>query len=274
MGLLEVDSLDTVPYIESKRFQRKLKKTGIIQLLHLFKKNQNETKDFKRYPKFGFEIEGHLLQKIARGQELPINYQLQLDKHYLVEKHKNFNVADEYGRWMVELVPLSPHEDFLYSGNLSFYTTNLYKRIEELVKPAHTFLSLPICPKLGTPLYMDFLEPGITPEQLVEANKFSKSSFMRDDFVNTHPRFPAFTEAIRSRRGENPVIEAPIYPDENSMLDLVRPGDKRPGHIYLDAITFGMGLCSLQVTFGVANLDQARWLYDQFHLFTPIFVIH
>lgn len=273
MGLLDIDSIETLNYLESKQHQKKLKKAGMIQLLYLFKKNQNEIKDFKRYPKFGFEIEGHLLQKIARGEGLPPNYQLQLDKSYLVDNHvKNFNVTDEYGRWMVELIPLSPLEDFLYSGNLSFYTNNLYQKIGELVKPEHTFLSLPLPPKLGTPSYVEFIDPGKTPEQLIEQNKYSKSPFMKDDFINTHPRFPTFTENVRMRRGENPVIEAPIFKDKNTNLEELGPGDKRPGHIYLDAFTFGMGLCSLQVTFGVANLYQARWLYDQFHVFTPIFV--
>ena len=188
-------------------------------------------------------------------------------------QEKNFVVTDEYGKWMVELIPISPLEDFLYSGNLIFYTKNMYQQMEKIVNPDHLFLSYPVPPKLGTRSYVDFIDPGKTLEETKLSNKVSKSPFMKDDFINSHPRFPTFTANVGSRRGENPVIEGNIFKDKNTDLSVLEDGNREPGKIYLDAFTFGMGLCSLQITFGVANLTQARWLYDQFHVFTPIFVV-
>jgi glutamate--cysteine ligase catalytic subunit len=46
--------------------------------------------------------------------------------------------------------------------------------------------------------------------------------------------------------------------------------EKRAGEIHLDAFSFGMGQNSLQITFGAEDMDQARWLYDQFHMLTSI----
>ena len=62
MGLLDIDSVETLDYPTSKPQQKKLKKAGLLQLINLIKKNLDEKKDPKRFPKFGFEIEGHLLQ--------------------------------------------------------------------------------------------------------------------------------------------------------------------------------------------------------------------
>lgn len=35
---------------------------------------------------------------------------------------------------------------------------------------------------------------------------------------------------------------------------------------------FGMGLCCLQMTFQAVNIQEARWLYDQLTIITPVMV--
>ena len=47
MGLLDIESIETLDYKSSKPYQKKFKKAGIMQLLNLFKKNQHEIKGFK-----------------------------------------------------------------------------------------------------------------------------------------------------------------------------------------------------------------------------------
>lgn len=38
----------------------------------------------------------------------------------------------------------------------------------------------------------------------------------------------------------------------------------------MDAMAFGMGCCCLQVTFQCRNIDEARHLYDQLAILSPI----
>lgn len=272
MGLLATDGLETLTYQESKKYQKLLKKIGLYQLANLLKKCLQESKEFKRSPKFGFEIEGHLLNNTSENPSKP-NYQLGLDKTYLTEtKDKKFEITDEYGRWMLELIPNFPMEDFLYSGNMLAYTKYIYKKMELLMKPGHRFLSYSVPPKLGTEFMLNYLEPGKSSEEIAELNKASNSKYMRDEIINTHPRFPTFTQNVRLRRGEKPKVRAPIFQDKHTQMNEPFSNNEKAGEIDLDAFTFGMGLCSLQCTFGVTNFSEARWLYDQFHIFTPLFV--
>ncbi|KAI8819320.1 glutamate-cysteine ligase-domain-containing protein [Fimicolochytrium jonesii] len=53
-----------------------------------------------------------------------------------------------------------------------------------------------------------------------------------------------------------------------SLPDLVP--DALPDHIYMDAMCFGMGCCCLQVTFQACSVEEARLLYDQLAVVTPI----
>ena len=44
-----------------------------------------------------------------------------------------------------------------------------------------------------------------------------------------------------------------------------------PGKIYMDAMPFGMGCSCLQMTYETQSVNHARYLYDSFIPFTPIF---
>lgn len=46
--------------------------------------------------------------------------------------------------------------------------------------------------------------------------------------------------------------------------------DALPDHIYMDAMCFGMGCCCLQVTFQACSVEEARRLYDQLAVLSPI----
>lgn len=275
MGLLSFDTIDTLDYKESRRYQAKLKKIGLIQFLNLFKKNFEEIKQYPKFSKFGFEIEGHLLKDINLGNPtVGKNFQLNLDTNYMKNhKLKDFQIVHEFGAWMLELIPSKPLEDFTYSGNLHHIVHHIYQNMRNLVKKGDYYLSTAMPPKFGTVDYVRYLEPGLTSEQLIERNKACRSEYMLDEFINQHPRFPTFSRNVRVRRGEKPQISAPIFQDKNTNMIDVLPSEKKAGEIHLDAFAFGMGLCSLQLTFGVSDLTEARWLYDQFHVFGPIFVV-
>lgn len=272
MGLLEIDGIETFSYQESKPFQKKFKKAGLTQLLYLLKNFQDKKITFEKFPKFGFEIEGHLM-KVIHNKDDSSNYQLETDKGYLANvESKDFTILPEYGRWMLELIPQLPMEDYLDSTELKKSICLVYKQLEDLMRPQNKYLSTSLPPKLGTLYYAHHFLPGLTHEQLAEVNQISKSEYMADEMINDHPRYPASAKNVRNRRGEKPWISAPIYPDIITDLVNVLPGEREPGKIHLDSVTFGSGVCSLQVTLGTSDMSEARWLYDQFHIFTPIWL--
>jgi glutamate--cysteine ligase catalytic subunit len=43
-----------------------------------------------------------------------------------------------------------------------------------------------------------------------------------------------------------------------------------PGFIYMDAMHFGMGNSSLQITYETQNVNHAKYLYDMLVAFTPV----
>lgn len=45
-----------------------------------------------------------------------------------------------------------------------------------------------------------------------------------------------------------------------------------PNQVYMDCMAFGMGCCCLQVTFQASDLTQARLVYDQFAILSPLMV--
>ena len=45
-----------------------------------------------------------------------------------------------------------------------------------------------------------------------------------------------------------------------------------PDHIYMDCMGLGAGCCCLQITFRASDIDEARYLYDQLAVVSPIMV--
>ena len=76
-------------------------------------------------------------------------------------------------------------------------------------------------------------------------NWASKSKFVIDKSINSHPRFSGLVKSIREHRGEKVSIKVPIYKDENTNLTVPTDDEPYPGSIYMDAMHFGMGQCCL-----------------------------
>jgi len=58
-----------------------------------------------------------------------------------------------------------------------------------------------------------------------------------------------------------------LFPDEQAP-----PLCLEPNQVYMDCMAFGMGCCCLQVTFQAADMSQARFIYDQFAILSPLMV--
>lgn len=111
-----------------------------------------------------------------------------------------------------------------------------------------------------------------------------RSQFVPDDTVNSFVRYRIISENMRLRRGRKVALNIPVFQDENTKWpwrdptvnhSLNRyPEDKElaleDNYIYMDAPTFGVGLCCLQVTLQAKDVDEARKLYDQLVPLGPI----
>lgn len=62
----------------------------------------------------------------------------------------------------------------------------------------------------------------------------------------------------------------PLFKDENTDMSAVSAQEPIPGHIYMDAMHYGMGCSCLQLTYESQSIDHARFLYDMFLPWTPV----
>ena len=110
----------------------------------------------------------------------------------------------------------------------------------------------------------------------------SRSLFLPSEIINAHARFPTLTQNIRKRRGSKVAINVPIYRDIQTPLPFIETigsqklidieKDAKVDNVYMDAMGFGMGCSCLQVTFQACSVEEARRLYDQLAVMTPIMV--
>ncbi|KAJ3391929.1 hypothetical protein HDU84_005077 [Entophlyctis sp. JEL0112] len=193
----------------------------------------------------------------------------------------------EYGRYMLEGTPSGPYgfsiEDLLQ------VEPNMRQRraiATSLLSPDEALISMTNFPLLGvnSSSTSSFLHPPCAP---TVSGGASNSLFVPDEAINPHPRFRTLTKNIRERRGSKVAINVPIFKDKATPTPFLEAvpaslGDKasgvlpsfakdaKPDHIYMDCMCFGMGCCCLQVTFQACSVEEARKLYDQLAVMTPI----
>lgn len=59
-----------------------------------------------------------------------------------------------------------------------------------------------------------------------------------------------------------------LFPEESASSLILEQNQ-----VYMDCMAFGMGCCCLQVTFQASDISQARFVYDQFTVLSPLMVI-
>ncbi|GKZ35902.1 Zn finger-containing GTPase-Activating Protein for ARF [Aspergillus brasiliensis] len=187
----------------------------------------------------------------------------------------------EFGRFMLEATPGKPWGiDF---KDLLKVESNMKWRREVAkahMAPNESPITLTTFPRLGTK--DDYIQPYYPP-----SGPALRSQFVPDEIANPHIRFPTLAANIRSRRGRKIELNVPVYRDKNTPdpfldptvdYDLhnwpedddVRNGAAKEGHVYMDAMAFGMGSCCLQITFQAKNMTEGRKLYDQLSPLGPI----
>lgn len=286
MGLLALGT--PLSWHESRGYNDHVRNEGISQLLAVFKAASKRDKDALYW---GDEVEYMMIEY----DDTKRNAMLDVDHDFILHSLNTDDLATcdandvhfhpEYGRFMLEATPNKP-----YAGYVGDYVeTNMHKRrlvaegkyrelSETNSSPRFGFLTLTVFPRMGCD---DFVN---VPKVWNHKNSSSRSLFLPDEVINRHIRFPTLTTNIRTRRGEKVCINIPMYKDTNTPQvddsiyerDWFSPEDEeaklasKPGHIYMDAMGFGMGCSCLQTTFQAPNIDKARYLYDSFANFAPV----
>jgi len=194
----------------------------------------------------------------------------------------------EYGRYMIEVTPFGPYSHRF--ENILDVEDNMEKRREEAkryLKKNEYMVGYSSFPLMGA--VEEFTQPGYK-----AGGCFANSRYLPDEIINEHIRFGTLTRNIRTRKGTNVCILAPLFMDENTDPDIgvkvpwtnekiegipqysMTPSccskfieQKKPA-IFMDAMGFGMGNSCLQCTYQMKNIKQGRKLYDQLVPWAPI----
>ena len=287
MGFLKIFGI-VLKFDESKKYFKIIRDNFVKYVIRELNKRYT-----CKEPMFGFEFEFHKINVDKENKKIVLDLSAQNDIiNSSKENHcERFQLSHEYGGWMFEVIPQTPFQmkdlDLIESS-----VEDLYKYLNEKYGN-NKFLSLGSYPHLGVGHYYINEENNSEQEDLeeneeedektkiakkefredIEKNKLSESDYLSDKIINRHPRFGNLTRNIRMRRGEKVEIKIPIYKDKNTNLNEITEDEPYPGYINMDAMGFGMGCCSLQVTIGCDSLDDCLHLYDQLIPLAPLFLI-
>jgi len=191
----------------------------------------------------------------------------------------------EYGNMMVEGVTEPPFawaiDEILRLEPALAWRRREVERVAREVGESVRVVTLAAFPLLGV--------PGCTapPAEPAPTGEVSQSVLCPDEATSPHPRYQTFTANYRKRKSckvgafipRDGIAEGQrLGPDEVAKLpfDLARRGsqerDPVPGHIYLDSQAFGACQCCMQATFLARNIEEARYLTDQFLVLAPLFL--
>ncbi|KAL5255390.1 hypothetical protein ACHWQZ_G010822 [Mnemiopsis leidyi] len=261
---------DPLNWEDTKALSAYIKEHGVNQFINLMR-----TMKQRKYEglKWGDEIEYLLFKFDHQKKRVYLHCKTQEYLERLAKHNCNFEMpvtfVEEYGSFQIESTPNKPFlDDFEELNNVIRDMRHRRKELMLLMdKDTETVLTLTNFPRLGCP---DFCWPPAKPSP---DGNVSQSIFFPDECINPHPRFPNLTRNIRQRRGKKVEINVPIYKDKNTPDPFVEFPDipaAKPDHVYMDAMGFGMGCCCIQMTFQACNLDEAKVLYDQLAVVTPI----
>ena len=308
MGFLKIFG-KALDFYESEKYFKIIKDSFVKYVIHAFK--EIKTKNYN-IPLFGYEIELHSIHIDHTNKKVYLDLTAQEKIQRLSKTHLRlgYDISQEFGGWMIEATHGTPFEYkkiyLLYDS-----VKNLYQYLRDKFGNEN-ILFISTYPRLGVGEYFlegisdeedekiedstnkncqknlneeeknseikkienkNIIneEKNIPKKTLEEENTISKSLFFSDKCINKHPRFGCLARNIRERRGEKVEIKIPIYKDQNTNLNITKE-EPFADQIYMDAMGFGMGNCSMQITLGSCCLSKAVNNYDQLIPFTPLFL--
>lgn len=277
MGLL--DQGTPLSWADSQPFIEYVKKHGLLQFINIYKTlHEVETDKFL----WGDEIEYCIVQldPLKKTCKLLLKgKQVQADLDHAFEDLKESDAGEissprvatfhpEYAMYMIEGTPGFPYEGF--TADLRLVEPNMELRrslIQNALEDNEFVVSCTSFPLLG---FESFCLPWVDEKDGI-SGPAANSLFVPDSVINDHPRFPCLTQNIRQRRGSKVDIRIPLFKDVYT--ESRRERETRDCEtISMDCMAFGMGCCCLQVTFQARSINDARMLYDQLAVMTPIMV--
>jgi glutamate--cysteine ligase catalytic subunit len=262
----------TLNYNDAKPHQQKMKKLAVRQFINLYKKFHNVQTPVETYPKWGYELEIHTLKQEKKDGR--INYACMNDiDAFKKDPNIEFEVTDEFGHWMIEMIPREPFDNFTHGLKMLSNLRSNFRQLYSNCRPGTEFLSSSFLPKFGTQSMRNDQGLGnMSAEEIKAHNEITRSRYLDDRMINKHPRYRTLATSLLQRRGEGQNVIAPLFQDVNTNLNYVDEFEPVAGHTHNESATVGCGLSCLQVTFASKNMKEARWATDQMHQFTSIFV--
>jgi glutamate--cysteine ligase catalytic subunit len=264
MGYLEAGATP-LTWEQSTDIKDRIREYGTIQFLNLYNKYKDYANDSLLW---GEEMEYHIIYQPPGAS--PKLYVKSAEKALKILSEAENLIGGsliwhlEYGAWMIECVPKDPYTDYLEDLLTVEAKLGLSRKkmvtVLQAVEPNTFPISLPCFPLLGIGDYF-------YPRESEEINSsISSSLYIDNSIITPHPRFPTLTRNIVARRRRPLEMYAPLFYDEYT-----QPFDEpRPGFIHMDASGFGMGMCCLQTTMNTTNINEARYLHDQYIPLCPI----
>nr|QHX41528.1 glutamate--cysteine ligase catalytic subunit-like [Octopus vulgaris] len=261
---------------EIKPYIPHVKKQTRMQFVHLYRRY----KDTKNYPFYWGDETEYTLIRFDHEKRV---VQLLLTSTSLLRSPEVKGLESglwtpECAEFMMEGKPRNPFGNSMTDLNcVEDYFKERRKSLKQLLGKDESLVTLTSFPRLGCP---NFSFPAY--EANKQATGIYQSVFIADAALSSHFEFFLnIFENMTDRRKCKIAINVPLYKDENTIMpygeDLSEYGDNKemkenlkPGHIYMDTPIFGVGCCSIQVTFQAADLKEATYLFDNLVPFTPI----
>lgn len=155
--------------------------------------------------------------------------------------------SGEFASYMLEACPKQPYEGF--SAYINSIESNFKERRKEVAKyltKDESIMTLSDFPLLGVE---EFSWPTFQP-QPDRRDSIEHSSHLPNEFYAV-PLYTKIAQNIRERHGESMKIMAKVFKDVNTKIPVEGAPPDQPDAVYMDAVGFGLGCCSLQVTFQV-----------------------
>lgn len=270
MGFLDIG--ETMTWEEVVEVIDYVKRHGLKQLVHAYTAAKPRSLDSL---KWGDEVEYMVLHWDHAGRRVRLALRGETLLEELGREEKEALGAGrglegvgalwrpEYGRFMIEGTPGVPYGGTVQDLLLVLPSMSLRRaQVRALLRPDESIVSLTHFPLMGV---ADFTQPYYPP-----GGPITHSIFVPDQIINSHPRFGTLTRNIRLRKGRKVAINVPVFMDLLTRVPLGEDERQLPGHIYCDAMAFGMGSSCVQCTFQCCNLDEARNFYDALVPLAPV----
>jgi hypothetical protein len=144
---------------------------------------------------------------------------------------------------MIETVPKNPYTIYDVNSPIKAIEHLIKTRQiinEELMVQGMFLNTLSSWPNLGTKDYFQTDDPRLNEIQNYEEhNTVSRSSYILDDMISSHPRYLTSMQYTYDRRNGTKIeIKVPLYKDANTGIGKI-DGHITPDEIHMDSMLFG-----------------------------------